>query len=103
MIRIHNLLSTFLALGVRGILACKVPSETDEALSLVKNAFLPNVFVDVSATFRRKLEIMRVYQTEVHIDPLPRGLSAIQALARYQGATIGVEHAESFMLISELM
>jgi len=45
----------------------------------------------------------RLYETEAQADPLPRGPSAIRALARYRGATIGVEFAEAFMLIRQLM
>lgn len=90
-------------LGIRRVLACEVISETDAAPPMVENAFLPNVFVDVSATLQRKLEIMRLYQTEVQQDPLPRGESAIRALARLRGATVGVEYAEAFMLIREVI
>lgn len=86
-------------LGVKQILACEVISETDAAPPFVENSFLPNVFVDVSSTLERKLEIMQLYQSEVQPAPLPRSSSAIQALARWRGATIGVEYAEAFMLI----
>lgn len=91
------------SLGVQRVLACEVPSETDATAPLVENVFVPNVFVDVSKTLQRKLEIMSLYQTELHSDPLPRGLSAIQALARHRGATVGVEYAEAFMLIREVV
>ena len=89
--------------GVQRVLACEVLSETDAAPPLAENAFLPNVFVDVSETLERKLEIMKLYQTENQAEPLPRSESAIQALARYRGATIGVKYAEAFMLIREVL
>ena len=90
------------SLGVKRLLACEVLSETDAAPPLPENAFLPNVFVDVTSTLRRKLEIMSLFQTEVHPGYLPRGLSALEALARYRGAIVGVEYAEAFMLIREI-
>lgn len=92
-----------LKLGVRQILSCEVLSETEAATPLPENAFLPNVYVDVSATLQGKIDIMRLYRTELHAEPLPRTESAIRALARFRGATIGVEHAEAFMLIREIV
>jgi len=89
--------------GVKRILACEVPSETEAAPQLQKNAFLATVFTDVSTTFKRKEEIMALYKTEIQPEPLPRSPSAIRALARYRGATIGVEFAEAFMLIREII
>lgn len=90
-------------LGIRRILACEVPSETDAGSVLDDRPFQPNYFVDVSRTILRKLEIMSLYGSQVHPDPLPRSLSAIQALARVRGASIGVSHAEAFMLIREII
>lgn len=91
------------SLGLRKILAYEVLSETEAAPPFPENAFLPNVFVDISDNLDNKIDIMRIYRSEIHSDPLPRGPSAISALARYRGATIGVEYAEAFMLIRELM
>jgi N-acetylglucosamine malate deacetylase 1 len=88
-------------LGVRRVLAFESPSETDAAPALAENAFVPNVFVDVSATLERKLEIFSLFASEVHPGHGPRGLSAVRALARQRGATVGVESAEAFMLLLE--
>lgn len=90
-------------LGVRRILTYETISSTDAAPPLPARAFLPQVFVDVSDHLERKLEIMALYETEAQADPLPRGPSAIRALARARGATIGVEYAEAFALIRELV
>jgi LmbE family N-acetylglucosaminyl deacetylase len=90
------------SLGVSRVLACEVLSETDASPPFAENAFLPNVFVDVSDTLERKLEIMQIYETELHPGFLPRSPSALRAMARFRGATIGVEYAESFMLVREL-
>jgi len=88
-------------LGVRRVLACEVISETEAAPPQGVCPFLPTVFVDISATLARKLEIMALYESEIQPDPMPRGPSAIRALARYRGASVGVEYAEAFMLIRE--
>lgn len=90
-------------LGISRVLACEVPSETDASSGLDDRPFQPNYFVDVSGTICRKLDIMSLYGSQVHPDPLPRSLSALQALARVRGASIGVSHAEAFMLIREIL
>jgi LmbE family N-acetylglucosaminyl deacetylase len=90
-------------LGVRRILCYETLSSTDAAPPQLERAFMPNVFSDITPYIGRKIEVMNLYKTEAHPDPLPRGPSAIRALARYRGATIGVEFAEAFMLIRELI
>jgi hypothetical protein len=43
-----------------------------------------------------------MYESEIHPEPLPRSPSAIRALARYRGATVGLEYAEAFVLVHGL-
>lgn len=90
-------------LGVRRVLCYETLSSTEGSPPRSDRAFMPNVFSDITPYIERKVEIMSMYETEVQSDPLPRGPSAIRALARYRGATIGAEYAEAFMLIRELM
>lgn len=87
--------------GVRRFLCYETLSSTEAAPPLPDRAFLPNVFCDITPHLERKLQIMALYQTEVHPEPLPRAMSSIRALARYRGSTLGVEYAEAFMLIRE--
>jgi N-acetylglucosamine malate deacetylase 1 len=64
--------------------------------------FMANVFSDITPYMDAKLDIMRLYETEIHAEPMPRSPSAIRALARLRGATISAEYAEAFTLIREL-
>jgi len=89
--------------GVRRVLCYETLSSTEAAPPHLDRTFMPNVLSNIAPYIERKIEIMALYETEVQHDPLPRGPSAIRALARYRGATIGVEYAEAFMLIRELM
>ncbi len=89
--------------GIRRVLACEVLSETDASPALAGTAFLPQVLVDISSTLDRKVEIFELFQSEVHPGFLPRTGSALRALARYRGASIGVEYAEAFMLLREII
>ena len=88
--------------GVRRILCYETLSSTEAAPSQLHRLFLPNVYHDITPYIERKVEIMAMYKSETQRDPLPRGPSAIQALARYRGATVGVDYAEAFMMIREV-
>lgn len=89
-------------LGVRKVLSYEVLSSTDAMPANAARAFVPNVFTDVSEFLERKLEIMALYESELQPSPLPRALDSLRALARFRGATIGVEYAEAFMLVREV-
>ena len=89
-------------LGVSRVLAYESLSSTDAAPPMRDRAFVPQVFSDISDHIDRKVEIMKMYETEVQCGTLPRTASAIRALARYRGATIGVECAEAFALMREI-
>jgi LmbE family N-acetylglucosaminyl deacetylase len=90
-------------LGVRRVLCYETLSSTEAAPPRMDRAFVPNVFSDITPYVDRKIEIMKLYETELQEDPLPRGPSAIRGLARYRGATVGVQYAEAFTLIRELV
>jgi len=74
-------------------------SETEFAPALVENAFIPNTFVDITDYIDTKIEIMKIYETEIMPDPLPRSAHAIKGLAAFRGSRIGVKYAEAFMCI----
>lgn len=88
-------------LTIRRVLCYEVLSETEWAAPFVENAFMPNVYVDISKTLATKLKAMSEYKSELKEFPHPRSLEAISALTKMRGATIGVEAAEAFMLIRE--
>ena len=89
--------------GVSRVLCFETLSSTEAGPSELNRTFMANVFSDITPFIERKIEMMGLYQSEAQADPLPRGPSAIRALARYRGATISVEYAEAFMLIREVM
>jgi LmbE family N-acetylglucosaminyl deacetylase len=89
--------------GVRRVLSYETLSSTEAAPSQIHRVFAPNVFIDIGSHIDRKIEIMNLYATELHGDPLPRGPGAIRALARFRGATIAVDYAEAFMLVREIV
>lgn len=87
---------------IKKIYMMETLSETDFALSTKEDSFVPNVFVDITDFFAQKLEIMRVFESEIGEHPFPRSLRNLEALATLRGATAGCEYAESFMLLKEI-
>jgi LmbE family N-acetylglucosaminyl deacetylase len=90
-------------LGVKRVLCYETLSSSDAAPPRWERAFVPNMFSEITPYIDRKIEIMQMYESEIHEDPMPRGPSAIRALARYRGAIISREYAEAFTLVRELM
>jgi LmbE family N-acetylglucosaminyl deacetylase len=88
--------------GVSRLLSYETISSTDATPPRPSTVFLPNVYCDITPYLERKLEIMSLYEGEVHPYPLPRALESIRALARFRGATVATEYAEAFMLLREL-
>lgn len=89
-------------LGVRRVICYETLSSTEAAPCQRNMAFAPNIFSDITPHIDRKLDILRMYSSEIQPDPMPRGPSAVRALARFRGATISVDYAEAFMLVREL-
>lgn len=78
-------------------------SETEFSPAIAEGSFIPNVFVDISKFMNKKLEIMKIYKSEIGEHPFPRSMKNIKALATLRGATAGCRYAESFMLLREII
>lgn len=83
---------------VRELLFFEVPSSTEWRPPGSGDSFAPNYFVDVSATLERKMAALDAYASELRDFPHPRSRRAIEALAHWRGATVGVAAAEAFIL-----
>lgn len=88
---------------VNAIYVYETLSETEWNIPSVDNAFIPNVYVDITETIDQKLEAMKCYQSQLYEFPHPRSLKAIKSLSEYRGSTICVENAESFMLVRSIL
>ena len=77
-------------------------SETEFAPALPEKAFIPNCYVDISNQMDEKLELMRIYESELGDHPFPRSERNIKALATFRGATAGVEYAEAFQMLKSI-
>lgn len=88
---------------IKKILAFETVSSTEWTPPSSGRAFSPNWFVDISETLHKKIEALAAYESEMRDWPHPRSLRAIEHLARWRGATIGVEAAEAFVLIRNIV
>ena len=87
---------------IKKIYMIETLSETEFSPSTKEDNFIPNVFVDISEYMDKKLEIIKIFDSEIEEHPFPRSLRDIKALATFRGATAGCEYAESFVLLKEI-
>ncbi|PHO11965.1 GlcNAc-PI de-N-acetylase [Malaciobacter marinus] len=88
---------------IKKICMIETLSETEFAPSTKEDAFIPNTFIDISEFFEKKIEIMKVFESEIAEHPFPRSKRNLRALATLRGATAGCEYAESFVLLKEVL
>jgi len=86
---------------IQRVLAYETLSETDFAMNPDTDGFRPDVFCNVTGYVDEKIEIMRIYESEMGAHPFPRSEASIRALATLRGGASGFEAAEAFMLLRE--
>lgn len=86
---------------LKKVLMYETPSETEFASPLVENAFLPNVYSDISKFMDAKLSTMTIYASECGDHPFPRSPETLKAVAMLRGSVAHVKYAEAFMLLKE--
>lgn len=87
----------------RKIFAYEVPSETGWDAPFVQNAFIPNVFSDITDYLDIKVNAMDIYASQIKRFPNARSSESLVALAKYRGSMIGKKAAEAFVLIREVL
>jgi LmbE family N-acetylglucosaminyl deacetylase len=87
--------------SVRKILSFEVMSSTEWAGGM--GAFEPGVFVDISAFWARKRAALQAYDEEMRQAPHSRSLAHLDALALHRGHCVGVDRAEAFVLVREII
>ena len=87
---------------VKRLLSFEVASSTEWQPPGSASVFQPNWFVDISVQWQRKREALVAYASEMRPWPRARSLEALEHLARWRGAQVGVEAAEAFCLLRQL-
>jgi N-acetylglucosamine malate deacetylase 1 len=93
---------TFRYPSVCSVRAYETLSETEFGIRPDDSGFRPNLFVGIADQFDRKLEVMRIFASELGTFPFPRSEVALRALAQLRGSQSGVAAAEAFMLLKEI-
>lgn len=83
---------------VHELLFFELPSSTEWRPPGSAQPFQPNLFIDITSTLATKLKALEAYANELREFPHPRSMRAVEALARWRGATAGVDAAEAFIL-----
>ncbi len=60
--------------------------------------FDPNLFVDISNTFDKKILALQVYDSEMREFPHSRSYKNVESLAIFRGASVGFKKAEGFQV-----
>ena len=84
------------------IRAFEVPSATDYGTGPITGFFQPNLFVDITRTWCKKLKALNCYQQEMRESPHARSLEGLENLAKLRGNQCGVQMAESFEILRKI-
>jgi LmbE family N-acetylglucosaminyl deacetylase len=84
---------------VREIYSFEITSSTEWSYQKVEKPFIPNIYEDISSTFKKKIKALQIYKTELRKFPHPRSLRGIKILAQKRGMEVGLKYAETFELI----
>jgi LmbE family N-acetylglucosaminyl deacetylase len=87
---------------VKRLLSFEVASSTEWQPPGSAPAFQANWFVDISDQWERKRLALEAYASEMRPWPHARSIQALEHLAGWRGAQVGVEAAEAFCLLREL-
>lgn len=62
------------------------------------SSFQPNIFIDISDFWQKKLHAWSFYSSESRPFPFPRSITGLETLAKYRGMMAGLNLAEAFQL-----
>lgn len=91
---------TFRAPYIKRITTMEIISETEHGFQEEK--FVPNLFIDISKELDKKLDAMKIYDTEIGESPFPRSLDNIRSLAAVRGCVIKSTYAEAFCIVRQI-
>lgn len=107
----HQVLASATLAAIRPISSHKVnpeirgfetPSSTDQVPMIGQHVFSPNLYVDITNQWTKKLQGLKIYQEELRDFPHARSIKAIEALAIKRGSESGLELAEAFTLYRKI-
>lgn len=88
--------------SVKKVYAYETLSETGWNIPNVQNEFIPTVYEDITEYMGQKLQAMNIFRSQLGDFPEARSIGAIDALAKFRGATVSRKAAEAFVLVREV-
>ena len=87
--------------SIKYVMTMEIVSETQ--FGRPESPFIPNLYVDISDYMEKKIEAVKVYDTEIAPPPFPRSIENVCSLAMYRGSTVDVKYAEAFRVIKAVL
>jgi LmbE family N-acetylglucosaminyl deacetylase len=88
--------------SVREIYAFEVMSSTEWATPSAE-PFLPTLHIDISKYLELKIQALNAYVDEMRTAPHSRSIKHIEFLAKHRGFNVGLDAAEAFMVIRQII
>tara|TARA_Y100001936_G_C16051279_1_gene657975 strand:- start:773 stop:1471 length:699 start_codon:yes stop_codon:yes gene_type:complete len=87
----------------RTILSIEIPSSSDQAPQMDTFIFCPNHYVSIKDVWDIKKDSLKFYKKELRKSPHPRSIKSINSLAIKRGAESGLEKAEAFTILRNII
>ena len=84
--------------NIRQLLFFEIPSSTEWRPPASRVMFSPNWHINITDTLAIKLEALSIYESELREFPHSRSIAAVEHLACWRGASVGLHAAEAFEL-----
>ncbi len=81
----------------------EVPSSTEYGHKSSTGYFYPNLFIDITKTWKIKEKALNCYSDEIREKPHARSIEGIKNLAALRGNQSGLELAESFEVLRRIL
>jgi LmbE family N-acetylglucosaminyl deacetylase len=95
--------------GLATVIATRPPKKITvymyemESSRFAMSSFKPNYYVDISKYIDKKINAFCLYKSEYRNDIHPRNAEGITTFAKYRGQEVGLEYAEAFILMKEVI
>ena len=83
------------------LITFEIPSSTEWSHGTLGN-FTPNYFVNITNYFKKKLQLLKLYNYELRPSPHPRSIENLIAQAKLTGSISGFKYSEKFEIIKIL-
>jgi LmbE family N-acetylglucosaminyl deacetylase len=88
---------------LRAIYSYETLSETNWNVTNPSLSFVPNIYFDISDYINKKVEALKIFNSQIKAFPHERSVESVIALSKFRGSTVGLRNAEAFMLIREIL